>query len=676
MTDWNFDWIKDAGCKQSPNGTRIFNTAEFGAVGDALADDTAAIQNTLDAAEAAGGGVVTFEPGIFLSGSLFVGNNTEFNIPKGTMILGSQNIADYREIDTRVAGVETKWPAALVNIIGKTRSAITGDGTIHGHGKVFWDQFWDSVHAYYEPQGLRWAADYDCRRPRGILVQDCRDITVSGVVIYQAGFWSLQILYSRNVTATGLVISNNIEGHGPSTDGIDIDSSEYVLVENSKISCNDDNFCLKAGRDADGQRVNRKTEYVVIRNCTAGRGCGLVTFGSETSGTIRNVLVENVRANGTYIGINFKSALIRGGGVRDIYIRDVEMKNVTEAIWFNLNWFPEYSIPTLPEAFRGKEIPELWKKLTAPVDPVKGIPFVSDVHIRNLRAEQAGTCIKANGMEKIPIRRVTIENSVLSGKAAGELEFAQDWLLVNTEVKGEDGELKIAPSCSDIKIRATQAENRAPKIFLAGDSTVSNYCEDQRPMTGWGQVLQGFCRTENTVSNHAKPGASCRSFIREHRWSHLLDGVQAGDWVVIQFGHNDQKIAADRSTYQQDLKGFVADVRARKANPVLVTSIPRRWFRDGRIINGFSGFPEMMRQVAVAEQVPLIDLNSQGEQQLAQLGSEKTEALYMLNSALTPTSLIPDFDLSHLTREGAEWFVGMFVAGVKAQSLPLAALFK
>lgn len=111
--------MKNVGAKTFPIQPAIYNACDFGAKGDAVEMNTAAIQAALDEAEKAGGGMVTFNPGIYLTGSIFVGNNVHLNIPKGTMLVGSQNIADYQRIETRVAGVEIEWPAALVNIIGK-----------------------------------------------------------------------------------------------------------------------------------------------------------------------------------------------------------------------------------------------------------------------------------------------------------------------------------------------------------------------------------------------------------------------------------------------------------------------------------------------------------------------------------------------------------------------------
>lgn len=423
----SFPWMKEVGAQCMPdNHTRIFNVADYGAVGDAVKMNTEAIQQAIDAAELSGGGTVTFEPGIYLTGSLFIGNNVNFCIPKGTTLIGSESINDYRLIPTRVAGIEMEWPAALLNIIGKKQAAITGDGTIHGRGKVFWDNYWE-MRKEYNPKGLRWIVDYDCQRPRGILISDSEQVTVSGIVLYQPGFWSLHILYSHHVTIDGVIISNNIEGHGPSTDGIDIDSSEYILVQNSTINCNDDNFCLKAGRDADGLRVNRPCQYVVIRDCEAGHGGGLITCGSETSGGIRHIVAYRMKGKGTTCGFRFKSTCQRGGVIEDIHLHDIEMEGVKRPLLIDLNWHPAYSTSKLPDGYHPDSIPTHWKTMLLPVNPSKGIPTFRNVHLSNVTARGAETCIEAIGIEQSTIDRFTFDNVSLQGEKAGRMKYCRQW---------------------------------------------------------------------------------------------------------------------------------------------------------------------------------------------------------------------------------------------------------
>lgn len=255
---------------------------------------------------------------------MFIKSGVNLEIAAGVELRGSTDLNDYPEIDTRVAGIEMKWPAALINILGQKNAAITGKGLVNAQGKIFWDKYW-SMRKDYEKKNLRWIVDYDCKRPRTVLIANASDISIKDITLQEAGFWTVHILYSTHITADGIIIRNNVNGHGPSTDGIDIDSSSWVLVQHCDIDCNDDNFCLKSGRDADGLRVNRVTEYVLIQQCISRAGGGLITLGSETSGGIRHILARNLSAEGTGVGIRLKSATTRGGVIEDIHFEQIKV---------------------------------------------------------------------------------------------------------------------------------------------------------------------------------------------------------------------------------------------------------------------------------------------------------------------------------------------------------------
>lgn len=432
----DFPWMKQVGAHMFPAAQAVYNVANFGAVGDGVVLNTQAIQRAIDAAEANGGGTVTFGPGIFLTGSVFVGNGVNFNVPKGTMLMGSQNIDDYKKIDTRVAGIEMNWPAALINIVDKKNAAITGDGVIHGRGKVFWDSYY-ALRKEYDPKGLRWIVDYDSQRPRGILISNSENISVKDIVLYQPGFWSVHILYSKHVTVDGVIISNNIEGKGPSTDGIDIDSSSFILVQNSYINCNDDNFCLKAGRDADGLRVNRPCEFVVIRNCVAGYGDGLITCGSETSGGIRNIVAYNLKGLGTRNGIRFKSTTQRGGTIENLYLSNIEMVGVDNPLVLDLNWHPAYSTSKLPDGYDINKVPAHWKTMLQPVDPQKGTPKFKNIHFENITAVGAKVCMQVTGIETSTVDDFHFKNVSFKGDKSGRIHYANNWVFSNFKMEAE-----------------------------------------------------------------------------------------------------------------------------------------------------------------------------------------------------------------------------------------------
>lgn len=437
----DLSWANDVGAKQFPGNTAIYNANEFGAVNDTSILSTVAIQKAIDFCYEKGGGTVTLNPGNYVSGALFLKSGVNLQLDKEVVLYGSTNINDYPEIDTRIAGIEMVWPAALLNILDCENTAITGEGRIDCRGKVFWNMYWE-MRAAYEPKGLRWIVDYDAKRVRGILISNSKDITLQSFSLMRTGFWGVQVLYSIHCTIDGLTINNNIGGDGPSTDGIDIDSSSSILIENCDIDCNDDNICLKAGRDADGLRVNRPTEYVVVRNCIARKGAGLITCGSETSGGIQHILGYNLKAYGTSSVLRLKSALNRGGFVKNIYISNVEADSVRNVLGATLNWNPSYSYSELPAEYNLQEIPNHWKVMLTPVEPKeKGHPFFSNVFMENIKANNVQEFISASGWnEELKLTNFNLYNMQIVGEKAGKIVFTDRFSLKEISLTTTDGD--------------------------------------------------------------------------------------------------------------------------------------------------------------------------------------------------------------------------------------------
>jgi polygalacturonase len=433
-------WTNEVGAQKMPDRDNVFNVADYGAVNDGKTLSTKAIQAAIDA-------------GAYLTGSVFVKKGVNLRIDKDVTILGSQDISDYPEIDTRVAGIEMRWPAALINVIDQDNVAVTGKGSIHAQGKPFWDKYCTMRRNEYEPKGLRWVVDYDCKRPRTLLISNSTNVTLKDITLKQTGFWTVHILYSKYVTVDGIVIRNNVGGSGPSTNGIDIDSLMFILVENCDIDCNDDNFCFKAGRDADGLRVNRPTEYVVIRNCISRAGGGLITFGSETSGSIRHVLAHNLRAKGTGIGVRFKSARTRGGTVEDIHIRDIEMDDVGTAVDVSLNWNPSYSYSSLPDGYDPNTIPSHWKTLLRKVEPPeRGIPEIKNVHLSKITVHSAKRAISVSGTKESIVKDFIFYDVAIKADTAGRISFAQGWKFEKVSIKAEDNSQLNPQHCTDMNL--------------------------------------------------------------------------------------------------------------------------------------------------------------------------------------------------------------------------------
>lgn len=197
------------------------------------------------------------------------------------------------------------------------------------------------------------------------------------------------------------------------------------------------------------------------------------------------------------------------------------------------------------------------------------------------------------------------------------------------------------------------------QLFTIGDSTMANKKAEVYPETGWGQVLGEYFDNDVTVHNHARNGRSSKSFIDEGRWKAVKDSLRTGDYVFIQFGHNDEKeydstrYTTPYGTYSDNLAKFVTESRAKGAVPVLFTPIVRRHFdENGILVNSHGNYPDAVRQLAARMNVPLVDLEKLTRHLVDSLGPEKSKKLYVWTS---PNEQYPEGrqDNTHLNEEGA-----------------------
>jgi polygalacturonase len=420
-------------CTALPALAADFNVRDYGAKGDGVSNNTAAIQQAIDAA-AKQAGTVVFPAGTYLSGAIFVKSGVTLKLDQGVTLLGSRDIADYPIMPTRIAGIEMRWPAALVNVYQQKDAAIVGEGTIDGDGKVFWEQYW-ALRKSYEPRGLRWASDYDAQRPRLVQVFDAARVKLGGGLhLRRSGFWTVHLCYSEDVSVDGVSIDNNEEGHGPSTDGIDIDSSRRITVANADIAVNDDALVLKSGRDADGLRVNRPTEDVVIHDVKVRASKGGIVFGSETSGGFRNIEAYRLAFDqNTPVGILFKSAHTRGGWGQDIRLHDITMQGTPVVMRVNMNWNPAYSYASIPADV--KAVPAHWKVMATPVPADQGIAHFRDVNIWNIKASGAKSAFEVAAFAQAPLQRFRFDRLDIEARSGGYIRDALDWQFADTSLR-------------------------------------------------------------------------------------------------------------------------------------------------------------------------------------------------------------------------------------------------
>jgi lysophospholipase L1-like esterase len=229
------------------------------------------------------------------------------------------------------------------------------------------------------------------------------------------------------------------------------------------------------------------------------------------------------------------------------------------------------------------------------------------------------------------------------------------------------------------------AEGRKPvTIYLAGDSTMAQKLPEKRPETGWGEELQKFFKDGTVVvDNRAKNGRSTRTFIEEKLWQGIVDNLRKGDYVFIEFGHNDSsKEKTDRYTppedYRKNLIRFINEARAKGAIPILLTPVMRRRFdKEGNFQDSHGVYPDIVRAVASEYKVALIDMHRKSEGVIKQYGMEESRKLFL---QLKPgeNSNYPRGveDNTHFSPLGAGIMARLAVEGIREQKLGLAQYLK
>lgn len=224
--------------------------------------------------------------------------------------------------------------------------------------------------------------------------------------------------------------------------------------------------------------------------------------------------------------------------------------------------------------------------------------------------------------------------------------------------------------------------SRPLTIWLAGDSTMAAKRPEKRPETGWGEALAAhFRRGTVRVANHAQNGRSTRTFIAEGRWQAIVDSLRAGDYVFIQFGHNDESpLKADRYTppddFRRNLARFVAEARARGATPVLFTPVSRRSFDStGTARETHAEYAPLVREVARESKAALVDMDRLSIAMLDAYGPERSRALFLqLPAGANPNYPQGVEDNTHFSPAGAALMARLAVEGLRAAGLPLVAL--
>jgi len=286
------------------NKPKIFNIKTYGAIGDGVAMNTEAIQKTIDACHAAGGGIVWVPAGDYVIGTITLRSNITFSLDYGASLLGSQNFADYA---TNLSKPREGWAHCLIYAENATNITIEGLGVIDGRGTR---------------EAFPWGKGPS---PRLMRMENCDQLTFSGIIFKRSAFWGLHLIDCRNIhfDAVRIYSRNNNRGN----DGMDLDGCENVLVENCDINSGDDAICLKSSLNP--------CKNIVVRNCKVSSNTAALKFGSSTHGGFIDVSVTNCYFYDCPSGA-MKLALVDGGRLENIEISRIVMENVGCPIFIRL----------------------------------------------------------------------------------------------------------------------------------------------------------------------------------------------------------------------------------------------------------------------------------------------------------------------------------------------------
>ena len=286
-------WFSDTTKRSLSSLGKQYVITDYGVKNDPSLLQTAAIQQVIDRCSREGGGVVVIPSGTFLTGSLFFKPGTHLHLQDGAVLRGSDRIAHFKIVETRIEGETCRYFAALINADHVDGFSITGKGVIDGNGYNYWNEFW--IRRQWNPQ----CTNKDAQRPRLVYISNSSNVTVQDVHFVNSPFWTNHLYNCDHVRYLDCYIyasTKNVKA--PSSDAIDIDKGHDFLISGCYMNVNDDAVVLKGGKGtyADTMAVNGPVERVLVQNCHYGTVHSMLTLGSESLHD-RNIIMRNCTAD-------------------------------------------------------------------------------------------------------------------------------------------------------------------------------------------------------------------------------------------------------------------------------------------------------------------------------------------------------------------------------------------
>lgn len=413
---------------------KLFPITRHGAKSGGAEDCTRAIRLAIGECAAAGGGRVLVPEGRFLTGAIHLKSGVELHLEAGATLAFSRDPKAYLPaVYTRWEGMECMGYSPLIYAYGQKNIAVTGKGTLDGQASPahWWPWKGQKQHGWKEgephqaqarnklmeacerdlPVAERLFAEGSYLRPQFIQPYRCANVLIEGVTILNSPMWEIHPVLSQNVTVRGVTIRS----HGPNNDGCDPESCRDVLIEDCMFDTGDDCIAIKSGRNRDGRRVNVPSENILVAGCRMKDGHGGVTIGSEVSGSVRNVFAERCQMDSPNLdrALRLKTNAVRGGVIENVYMRDVTVGQVADAV--------------LHVDFHYEE-------------GAKGgfLPVVRNIRMSNVTCRKSRYALYLRGFDQSPIDGVSLENCEFDGVGSADvIEHVRGLSLRGVKVNGQ-----------------------------------------------------------------------------------------------------------------------------------------------------------------------------------------------------------------------------------------------
>lgn len=433
-----------------------FNIMDYGAVPNGITLNTTAINEAITACSYKGGGVVLVPEGLWLTGPVEMKSNVNLHLKGAATLLFTPDKSLYALVEGVYEGRSAARNQSPISGNSLHNIAITGKGVIDGNGDVWravgkgelTDSEWKKKVAsggVVRKDGKEWypSAQYqaakekgmsmlltpgrkpedyavmkDFLRPNLLVLNNCKKVLLEGVTFQNSAAWCLHPLLCEDLTLRDLLVKN--PAYAQNGDGADIESCRNFLVEGCTFDVGDDAICIKSGKDEEGRRRGKPTENGIVRNNVVYKGHGGFVIGSEMSGGARNIFVYNCTFMGTDKGLRFKSTRGRGGIVEKIYVRNIFMKDIEqEAVFFDLYYFVKFTTDSKQD-----------KRLVVN----EGTPVFRNMEFENIVCNGAQKAIFIRGLPEMPVKDISIRNSVFKTEIGKELKDANNIVLENVRL--------------------------------------------------------------------------------------------------------------------------------------------------------------------------------------------------------------------------------------------------